>query len=343
MKHFILAILFMLSLSQLRAQCDSSAQVFSTTDTLYAMTSDTTVDMSMKIAPNEIVPYFSYYLQEDSVNLRIWVGEFALNRNWVYLSPWCSEKTWNFDESGDTATWEYSNFDISTASTSKPFTLHGGDTVSFYRDFFWKDLSTNTFRTDKYVNDDNVYFSVELINSSNNTRIALLDTFKLSSSTSSKKPCFYSWKPVVSRVASKLPTSIGTVTAHFRVNVATGGSSNQLFMRYDRLENLLSQIRLQDSDWKTYSSGIAANNDCTQSCDFTSSSTSSPRKITVSVSSGQTTMNNVKIIDVYGNVLNVTNLPVSSPYDISLSSSGLYIVAGCMSGSIVCTKLILVQ
>jgi len=342
MRCIVVVLLALVGAAPGYSQCDSVDQVRASDDTLFARDTDSTFDANYFILPNETAPYHGFDLQKDSIRFKYRIGEFALNSKWVYLNNWCREKSFNYDDEGDTARWDYTNSQLSDISRTKTFTVVGGDTLSFYREYFWLDHTTNTYNPAKFVSNDNVYVSVDLINAANGNRIALLDTIKISSTTTSKRPCVFGWKPAIARIAFKVPNSVDTVNAYMKVHVATSGEEGAVFMRYDMLRAGFSKSHLEDAGWQNYAKNVSENNDCTQSCQFSATPKTSPRRLEINVNSGQSQVDCVKIVDVYGNVINSTNLPNSNPYDVSISLAGVYIAAGYKDDSVACTSLVYV-
>lgn len=325
------------------AQCDSLGQVHAVDDTLYAMTSDTTVDRSQFVLANEIAPYFYFDLQKDSARLTFAIGEVVHNSHWVYLDHWCKGKSYNYDEAGDSARWDYTNAQLSAISVTKPFTIHAGDTIGFFREYFWKDHISNQFSPSHYVSSDRVILTVELIDAGSGQRIALLDSTWIDSTTSNRKPCIKAWKPVMARIGYVVPASQQNVNVRLRANVATSGFENATFMRYDITRFQQSKRHLEDAGWKTYTQAVVDNTSCQESCVFTASGLSNPRRIHVDIDNGQQQVDCIKIVDLGGNVVNTTMLPAAAPYAIAVQNAGVYIVVGYSGNSPVCTRLTSVQ
>lgn len=322
------------------AQCDSLNQVQLRLDTMYATNEDGTMDRNNIVLSNELAPYFSFDYQQDSCRIKFRIGEFSWNHNWIHLQ-WCDGKVYNFDPVGDSARWDYTNAQLSAISRTRTFQIQSGDTVGFFRELFWFDNATNSYNPNRIRSDDDLFFSVELVNAANGARVMLLDTLSLRSSDGTN-PCLYMWRPVVARVGHIVPGSVGTIDAYIRVNLANTGSSGSRFMRYDNMRLALSPTHLTESGWNSYVAHVASANNCTQSCTFTVSALSSPRRIQVAISGGQTAVDRIDVVDINGNVLSTTPLPTTSPYTAGIPSTGLYVVPGYKNGSVVCTQLIFI-
>lgn len=325
------------------AQCDSLGQVHAIDDTLYAMTSDTTVDRSQFVLANEIAPYFYFDLQKDSVRLTFAIGEIVHNSHWVYLDHWCKGKSYNYDEAGDSARWDYTNAQLSAISVTKPFTIHAADTIGFFREYFWKDHVTNQFSPNHYVSNDRVMLSVELVDAASGERIALLDTTWIDTTASSRQPCIKAWKPVMARIGYVVPSSQATTSAYIRANVATSGAENATFMRYDITRVQQSKRHLEDAGWKAYAQSVVDNTSCQEACVFTATGLSNPRRVQVDIDNGQQQVDCIKIVDIGGNVVNTTMLPATEPYSIAVQNSGVFVVVGYSGTNPVCTRLTTVQ
>ncbi|MCO6465557.1 MAG: T9SS type A sorting domain-containing protein [Bradyrhizobiaceae bacterium] len=265
-----------------------------------------------------------------------------MNSRWVYLETWCHDKQYNFDVQGDSARWDYTNAELSNISRTKTFALAPSDTVSFYREYFWLDKTTNSYNTSKFVSSNSISVVVELVNAENGLRLTLLDSMHIAS-TGSNQPCVVSWKPAIARIARQATSIEDTVSAYMQVRVATGGSNAGTFMRYDMLRTSFSKTHLADAGWQDYARNVAEDNNCSQSCTFLAEPLANPRGIQVSIAPGQTAVDALTIFDINGNVLNTTTLPTSSPYTVSVTSSGVYVVVGFKAGSPICTVVTYVQ
>lgn len=341
MRMVVLALsLLSLWIVDVRAQCDSLNQVQLQLDTMYATNEDGTMDRDNIVLSNEIVPYFSFDYQQDSCRVRFRIGEFSWNHHWIHLQ-WCDGKVYNFDPAGDSAKWDYTNAQLSAISRTRTFQVQGGDTLEFFRELFWFDNATNSYNPDRIRSDDDLSFSVELVDAADDTRVMLLDTMSLKSSGGTN-PCLYMWRPVVARIGHIVAGSVGTISAYIRVNVAATGSSGSRFMRYDNMRLALSPAHLTDSGWNSYVASVASANNCTQSCTFSAGALSSPRRVQVSIRGDRTMVDRIDVVDLNGNVIDTTALPVPSPYTVNVAASGLYIVPGYRNASVVCTQLIYV-
>ena len=326
------------------AQCDSTAQVLTTSDTFYAVEDESTLDSSIFIPPNELAAYFAFDYQQDSSRFQYRIGEFTKNLQWVYLKNWCLDKVYNFDEEGDSARWDYSNAELSAISRTRTFPVIAGDTLSFFREFYWLDNTNGgIINAGKLVSDDELSMSVELVQESNGARIMLIDTVHVSSTTESKKPCIVAWKPVMARIGFLVPSSVSETTNVFlRANVFSNGPSGSSFLRSDMLRYRMSKQHLESLGWQNFSSSVVAENDCSASCYFSVTALSSPRRLYIDVDNNQSSINKIMTYDIYGNLTNTTTLPTSEPFFLYPSSGGLYISVGMDNESIVCSRVMFI-
>lgn len=320
------------------AQCDSLRQVQMSADTMFAVNQDGTLDTSNFVLSNELTPYYYYEYQQDSTTVTLRIGEFSWNSNWLHLE-WCDQKQYNFDVQGDTARWDYTNAQLSAISRTRTFAVHPGDTLGFYREMFWYDKTTSSFSANHFVSDDDLAYSVELVDAGNGDRVMLLDSIRLQS-TSTATPCLYLQRPAIARIGHVVPASTGSLNGYIRVNVFSSNTSNNAFIRMDDLALALSKSHLVDAGWKQYAQNVEAANNCHQTCTFTVSSQTSPKQIHINVSSGQTAVDRIDVVDINGNLIQSTSLPTTSPFTVSLGSSGIYIVPGYKNGGVVCTQLV---
>lgn len=323
------------------SQCDSLSQVQMVADTFFAMNQDSTIDPEHFVLSNEIVPFYNFDYQQDSCRIQYRVGEFSKNSVWLHLQ-WCNEKVYNFDEVGDSARWDYTNAQLSGISRTRTFSVARGDTIGVFREMFWFDNATSSYNPARLKSDDVVSFSIELVDAAANSRMMLLDTLSIRSNGSTTNPCLYAWRPVVARIGHIVPSSVDTTNAFVRVNVAASGSSGSRFMRYDNMTLVKSPTHLTDLGWKEYASNVASSNTCSQSCTFDANGYSNPRRVQVTVSGGQTAVDRIDVIDLDGNVVNTESLPTSFPYSATVTTAGVYVVAGYKNSSLVCTQLTIV-
>lgn len=343
MKVVIVVCMLLVSV-RAAAQCDSLAQVMASTDTLYAVDSVGRVDSTIKVAPNELAPYYYFDFQQDSSRVFYRVGEFVLNSRWLYLDHWCLDKVYNFDEQADTAKWEFTNAELSALSRTKTFPAVAGDTVSFYREYYWLDHTNNsTVNAAKLVSDHELSMSVELRLASNDARITLLDSIHINTTTQNGKPCIVSWKPIMARVRYLVPATVtDTTLLYIQANVYASGSAPSTFLRADAHEYCLSPLHLDNSYWQSYANSVASENSCSASCDFSATAYSTPRRIVVTIEQGQTSFTDLAVYDLYGNLVTTASAPLSSPTTLSVQNPGLYIVVALENGSVVCSEIVLV-
>lgn len=337
----VLCVLFLALLAvHSNAQCDSLRQVQMSNDTMFAVNQDGTLDRANFVLSNELTPYYYYEYQQDSVTVTLRIGEFSWNSNWIHLE-WCDQKQYNFDVQADTARWDYTNAQLSAISRTQNFTVQGGDTLGFYRELFWYDKTSSSFNANHFVSDDDLAYSVELVNASNEQRVMLLDSISLKSS-STQTPCMFLLRPVIARIGHVVPSNTSTFDGYLRVNVYSSNSTDNAFIRMDDLTLALSKAHLVDAGWKQYAQNVETANNCHQTCTFTVSAQASPKQIHIAINNGQNAVDRVDVVDINGNLIQSTILPTTSPFTVGVSSPGIYIVPGYKNGGIVCTQLVAV-
>ena len=323
------------------AQCDSLIQT-ATADSGYTiepvMVDDALPATEFIESPDDYSSQFNFHYIADS-SQSVWkFSEFLLNRKKLFLSNWCMSRVVNWDNSNDEPIADWSAAELRGRSTIRTFPIMGGDTVQFYRSLTWTDRLTGALSFNRYVNANGLSYSVELIQAVSGTRLLLLDTFNIAPTTTSRRPCIYSWYPMMSRVRSVVPSNQDSVSAYIRVNTWTSGASPQPFMRHDGYGKMISAQHLGSSTWTYYNDSVQANTDCTSSytCEISAEPTSSPRGIMVS-HPAPTTADVVAIVTISGAVLWQSSTPFS-PVTFALPTAGLYVVVAYSSGSVLCTK-----
>lgn len=322
-----------------RAQCHAGVQ---------AMAADSTLRIVERrpmgydtLGPGWIVPAYSFEYQCDSTRLVLDAHEFQLNSKWILLEDWCFQKTWNWSDAMDTDTNEVSNAVLSALSRTKTFALRGGDTVSMVRFIDWYDKLRDEITTEHYVNPDAITMTFEVVNAATNARVHLLDSIKFEPTTVSGKPCFYSPRPLFSRLMYIRPTTADSIDAFVRVNVASQGATARHWYRTDMMKMPRSYLVSQSPVMINYCNLAIANNECgpgAPGCGFMVGTVSSPKALAFTVPPGPITALHVYASSgaLHGTIP-VTPGVTSYNYPIT---TGLYFVVGSAGPTTVCTRAI---
>lgn len=328
------------------AQCDSLLQAM-TSDSGYVWASTRIDGDTTFVPPEQFSPYFTFSYEADSSYSEWSFSEFLINRRHVYLSNWCHSRVINYDSATDSPIQQWSPEELRNKSTTRVFPVIGNDTIQFFRRLSWIDRYTSGLSFSRYVNNNGIAYSVELVNSSNGSRICLLDSFLISTTTSSKKPCIYSWYPMGARVRSIVPSTLqDTTNAYIRINTWTNGANPYSFIRQDGMRKMMSAFHLNNSQFTAYSDSVEVNIHCDGggggSCALTVSSLSNPSSLLVSADN-PSNLTNVEVRSIDGALVWSSALPlVSNPAQVSVSP-GLLIVLGIANNVVICTKKVLVQ
>ncbi|MBN9400361.1 MAG: T9SS type A sorting domain-containing protein ['Candidatus Kapabacteria' thiocyanatum] len=337
--RLFMVVLTLLSPSlPLFAQCDSLEQLF-------------VADQSLRVetaagiqGPGSFVPSFDFEHQTDSTRFFLEMSEFRKNSRWVFLDNWCMEKTWNYSQYLDTDTAEVTNAVLSTLSRTKAIPVSVGDTLSVFRRISWMERSVDRYGFKKLVNPDAISMWVEVVNASTGARIELLDSTHFSSTTASKKPCFQTQHPLFSRLVYIVPAGFPTTDVFIRVNVASAGSVNKRWTRWDNVVQAASNIILNYEGTRAYCDTVEQANDCsptTASCTFTASTHSSPRRIRATLAASSP----ITAFDVYSStgqlIQSASVVSGTTSYDMNVDA-GLYYVVARVGSSVHCTRNIVV-
>jgi hypothetical protein len=339
MKSMVVLVFLMFAV-EMKSQCDSLIQVM-TSGSGYSIGTMNQQGNPITISADVFCAQFVFGYEADSSYTRWAFSEFLLNRKKLFLSNWCMNRAINYDAENDQAVADWTEEEMRERSTTRIFPVQGNDTIQFYRTLNWVDRLTSSLSFNRYVNSNGLAFSVELINTIDRSRIVLLDTFRIEPTTSSKKPCIYSWYPMASRVRTVVPISQDSTDAFIRINVWTSGTSPEPFVRGDVYGGMMSSSDLASIGWRNYRDSVEANIECNNStsCDLTVSALSGPSRLSIGyVSSASLTQ--VMACNIYGDVVWSSFLPMGlNPTNVS-TVSGLYIVLGLINGQVVCTKKI---
>jgi len=332
---------FLLAAYLADAQCDTSFYTQADTLIAHAKDSDTTHGNTFIANVNQFCPRYEFVTGNDSGRVHLRFLEFAHARKWLRLQNWCEDSTRNWDFANKTTAGLLSPAGLSALSRTHDFYLASSDTVQFYRELFWVNAFNNAVGTDYYYNPNTIGYSIAIHKASDDSRIALLDTFLLASTTSDRKPCIHAWYPMISRVRYVSSSGFSACSVYVKVNVFSSVNDSNQFIRQDYVGGAVSGSHLSSSSWKAFNVNVSNNINCSTSCSVTVATLSSPSRAQITVSSGSG-LDNVSIYEPAGALVSSTSIPAgSNPFEVTLSS-GLYIVAGKSSGSIVCTRLVLI-
>lgn len=323
--------------------CDSTIQYSYLPSAAYFPFVDTLKSLPSYRDASRLSSSFKFEYQNDSTRLRMIFTEFLKSAKWTYLSNWCYERRMNWDCVADSATTDYTNAQISAMSRTKYLHVVAGDVLGFYRSFNWLDKNTGKGNPQKFISADNLSYSVELVDSATNGRIALLDSFFISSTRTDLKPHYYAMFPVASRIRWIAPTSFTSITAFIRVNIFSAGTDNIRWFRSDTYGGAVSEKLLNDVVYKVYCANVEAANTWgtsgTPVCGFTCST--SGTTFTIAQPASTSGVTSVRVVDVMGTIHGT--YPVSStswPVVVTLPN-GLYVIVGVASnGQTLCTTKI---
>lgn len=347
-----IALLLLISITratQLFAQCDSNAQV--QTSTYYAVV-DGEVDSTISIPPNEIVPYYYFDSRQRESTIRYRIGEFVHGRNWVYLANWCEDAVHKLAPLG-ADTFTDAKVDGLLESRTKSFVVRAGDTISFYREFFWLNNTSNRVDPSSLVLDNNVGYTVELIHDVAQSKpFVVLDSIEFQSSSSSS-PCISSWYPAMQRVLYVIPHNVTEpMPVFFNVRVHSNILSendplNQPYgsslLRSDKLQVLLSKLHLEDPYWKEYAQQVSKNTRCDSKCQPHVNIRCSNNIIQLQVS-GESAVKAVQVYNIRGELQVSSTWSMSTEKLIPMARKGVYVVVVVdVGGNEMCSQVVVVD
>lgn len=346
MKAFsICCLCFVLLSVSVQCQCDSLSQAITdSTGFLAPLDAEGNIDSANSESVAWLTPSYAFYYASDSSKIRFEFSEFSVNSRKLFLDFWCRDRVINWDDSLNVPYEEWSAQQFRDRSKTRPFRVIAGDTLQFYRVYWWIDRLLNDVSYNRIFLPSTISFSVELVESSTQNRLLLLDTAEFKSSEYLTAPCIQSWYPPLSRVRAYIPSSVSdSVWVFVRINFYDHGLTPNPFVRIDRFDFMQSQSQLSSSDWTEYNDSVSKYISCTDllSCDIVYTLISSPAGIEVSVpQSSQLTQ--LLLFSVYGTLLWAHSVPLpSTPTFISLTS-GLYIIVGEGNHGPSCTKKLLI-
>ncbi|MBI2794429.1 MAG: hypothetical protein HYX66_07260 [Ignavibacteria bacterium] len=327
-------------------QCDSLLQAISS-DSGYAWAAFRTDGDTTFMPPEIFAPYFTFSYEADSSYSTWFFSEFMLNWKHLYLSNWCFKRVINYDTATDSPSEDWTASEMRNRSTTRTFPVIGNDTLQFFRGLSWIDRYSSALSFSRYVNNNEIGYSVELVDSGSGTRLLLLDSFAIETTTDDKKPCINSWYPMGARVRSVVPSTVeDTTSAYIRINAWAFGAAPYPFIREDGIRKMLSGYKLNSSQFTAYSDSVEANNHCggggAGSCDLEEIPTSSPSGILIS-NVVPSSISNIEVRNIDGSLIWWSSVPMASnPISVTLSP-GLKIVLGMSNSNVICTTKLLIQ
>lgn len=140
---------------------------------------------------------------------------------------------------------------LSFNSATDTFTCRTGDTLSFYRDLYWKELASGRQDTANYYALDSLDYTVELVRLSDSARVAILDTIGILANTTMGPPRIHGMHPLMATVRYIVPQSLDGATAFIRVLVFHRGGGPHWFARTDDITFGLSNLAA-NPDWRVF-------------------------------------------------------------------------------------------
>jgi hypothetical protein len=155
--------------------------------------------------------------------------EWKRNGTPLRMPEWRDERTVN-------AAAGYLGFNSRTAA----FTCKTGDTLSFFRWFRWNSLIPGHNDVEGYAALDTLDYAVELVRTSDSTRVALLDSLGALPRAIPGRPHIYGSRPFMAMVQYAVPSTLDGEQAFMRIRLYHRGSGPYWFTRYDASTSNLS-------------------------------------------------------------------------------------------------------
>ena len=332
-----------------QAQCDSLSQI--QTLPYYAVT-ENGLDTTNVIPANEILPYYYFTQQQSKSTITYRIGEFSHGQHWVYLDRWCDGMGYNYTPvTSEPTVSPYSSEELSNLSRTKSFPIQAGDSLTFYREFFWVNEGSNSVDPTQLHLDSDVSFSVTLMTTIDDTpvRIALLDS-TLFRAQPRMAPCIVTWYPPMRRVLHVVPSEYTEpIDAYIQVNMQCAdphsngdiATFNLLFQRYDALQAALSKGHLRNPYWVDYANRVTGSLSCSSDCPdddwtlYANGSTAYAHAHTLT--GGKRT---VEVYDFAGNLRKSIPLTDTTPHVILEGARGTFVVVMKVGGRMACSKVI---
>lgn len=323
-------------------RCDSTRQFLHPNAKFYPKGSSG-IDTTSWLGPGDFVTQMHFETQSDSSITRFVFEAFTSNGRRVWLNNWCDGKTWNWNDSTQQYVNELTNAQLSANTHTAYMPIIAGDTLGFYRHIYWLRRGPSTGSLAKYISDDIVSYSVELVKQTTGQRIALLDTFRISQSGVSS-PCVNTWYPLASKIRYVIPSHItDTVYACIRINVRTDGATSDTFTRGDIFGTRNSKRFLNNPYFENFMTTVNTDNVCGASTGTCGMAVTNGVSGTINAAVSSTSITQVKAFSQSGYTVTTTSV-TSWPSTCTLATgAGLFIVCGLnASGGILCTSTVLV-
>ncbi len=140
---------------------------------------------------------------------------------------------------------------LSFNSTTDTFTVHGGDTISFYRELYWKNLMTGEQDTAAYMALDSLDYAVELVRLSDSSRVALVDSIGLLANPTEAPPRIHGMYPLMACPRYVVDQTLNGTAVFLRLLVYHRGGGPYWFTRTDHITLGASQ-RLAEPMWQDF-------------------------------------------------------------------------------------------
>lgn len=307
-----------------------------------------TSDEQRAHSPANLTFYFSFTHPADSSKFRLTVGEFYCNDEKLRLANWCSDRVVNAKPRKDEVAERWTSDELRGRSTTRAFRLRPGDTISFYRHYWWVDGTDvygfdDEYRAARHINVHQISYSTELVNAFTHERVRLLDTFSISAVKGTDEPCIRSWFPPLSRVMAYADNA--EMQVYIRMNVYDNGNSGRPIERRDEswpyaesLDHLSSDYTLAYNDRAHLEPACTTSEDCV----IRTAPARSSKGIRLTISDDDK-LDRIRIFDVTGTEVWSTNVPFTSKSVGAPTPVGLHIVVGEHHGQTICTKAVLVE
>ena len=191
--------------------------------------------------PLDVAAQLGFYMSYDSLCLvEYMITEFRNNRTRIPLSTWKEGSFVN-------APTSYLNANNCTDT----FTVHHGDTISFYREFGLMNPLTRLQDTNNFYSLDTLDYSVELVRRSDSTVVALLDSIGVLPRTQIGRPAVHGSRPLMARANYRIPPALEGEQVYIRVRLYHRGPGPYWFSREDEIGIGISK-RLDNPIWQEY-------------------------------------------------------------------------------------------
>lgn len=189
--------------------------------------------------PGQIVPGYHFEFQNDSLRFEYNVREFRHNSRWVMLQSWCAERMYNWSSNTDTDTNELSYQALSALSRTRTVPLLPGDTLSFLKESFWFYHDKDTVEYSRLHAPKWFGVSVEIVDSANGQRLALLDSVRYASIGISI-PCLELSTLMLDKLVYIHPENATSKNVFIRVVLNEGSTGVGKWYRTDKIDYAFS-------------------------------------------------------------------------------------------------------